>query len=238
MSDSYGGLTPAGLRRGARAILPLAPGALLFGLSYGLLAAGAGLTLAEAMVMSLTVFAGASQYLAVELWRAPLPVAAIVLAALVVNLRHLLMGATLAPWLRRFPRPRVLASLFLLVDENWGLTVAALRNGERDLGFFLGAGLVLYPLWPLGGLIGYLAAGRVPDPTRYGLDSLGTAVFLVLLMLQWEGARSLLPWTVAAAVALLAQVVAPGAWPILLGALAGALAGALRPEMSRPEAGR
>ena len=66
-------LSAAGLRRGLRAVLPLAPGALLFGVSLGLLAAGAGITLAQAAVMSLSVFAGASQYLAVELWRDPPP---------------------------------------------------------------------------------------------------------------------------------------------------------------------
>ena len=231
MDSSNARFTSAGLRRGAVAILPLAPGGLLFGISLGLLAAGAGLSLAETAVMSLSVFAGASQYLAVELWREPLPIASIVLATLVVNLRHVLMGAVLAPWLRALPRRLVLPSLFFLVDENWGVTVAR-RQGpretrEQDLAFLVGGGLPLYGLWTLGSLLGHGAAGLIADPRAWGLDALAGAVFLVLLLLQWRGPRCLLPWAVAAGVALAAQSVLPVAWSVLLGALAGALAGAL-----------
>ena len=232
MTRNAATFTAAGLRRGAVAILPLAPGGLLFGLSLGLLAAGAGLSLGETAFMSLSVFAGASQYLAVELWREPLPIASIVLATLVVNLRHVLMGAVLAPWLRALPRRQVLPSLFLLVDENWGVT-AARRQGpagqqESDLGFLVGGGLPLYGLWTTGSLLGHAAAGLIADPRAWGLDALAGAVFLVLLLLQWRGPRCLLPWAVAAGVALAAQTVLPIAWTVLLGALAGALAGALR----------
>ena len=226
-------LSAAGLRRGLRAVLPLAPGALLFGVSLGLLAAGAGITLAQAAVMSLSVFAGASQYLAVELWRDPPPALAIVLAALLVNARHVLMGATLAAWLRGLPRARVLVSLVFLVDENWGLTVARQRGApaerERDLGFLLGAGLLLYVLWISGTLIGHLAAGSVEDPRRWGLDAFGTAMFLILLLLQWRGCGSLPPWAVAAGAAILAAALLPGAWSVLIGALLGSLVGGLLP---------
>ncbi len=232
MSDEGASFTLAGIRRGAVAILPLAPGGLLFGLSLGLLAAGAGLSLAETLFMSASVFAGASQYLAVELWREPLPMASIVLATLVVNLRHVLMGAVLAPWLRHLPRRQVLPTLFFLVDENWGVT-AGRRQGppagrERDLGFLLGGGLPLYGLWNLGSLLGHAAAGLIEDPRAWGLDALAGAMFLVLLLLQWRGRHCLLPWAVAAGVALAAQSVLPVAWTVLLGALAGALLGALR----------
>ena len=229
MSDAV--YTTAGMRRGARAILPLAPGAFLFGVSYGLLAAEAGLSVAETAAMSLSVYAGASQYLAIELWQEPLPIVSIVIATLVVNARHLLMGAVLAPWLRNLPRRRVLPTLFFLVDENWGVTVAR-RQGppeqrERDLGFLLGGGLPLYALWITGSLLGHATAGQIADPRAYGLDALAGAVFLVLLSLQWRGPRCLFPWAVAAGVALAVQSVLPIAWSVLLGALAGSLAGAL-----------
>lgn len=229
-------LSRAGLRRGLVAVLPLAPGALLFGVSLGLLADGAGMTLYQALAMSLTVFAGASQYLAVELWAEPLPALAIVLAALLVNARHVLMGATLAAWLRGRPRGQVLVSLFFLVDENWGLTAARLRGApperEWDLGFLLGSGLLLYLLWNLGTVAGVLGAGLVADPSRWGLDAFGTAMFTVLLLLQWRGRSSLLPWTIAAAAAVLAEALLPGAWYVLVGALAGSLVGGLRSRLA------
>ena len=88
-----------GARRGARAILPIVPGAVAFGLVYGFLAGERGLTVLEIALTSMLVFAGASQFLALELWQQPLPIAALVLGVLVINLRHALMGPTLLPWL-------------------------------------------------------------------------------------------------------------------------------------------
>ena len=230
--------TREGLYEGARAILPLVPGALLFGLALGMLARQSGLGLAEAGAMSLLVFAGASQFLALQLWAEPLPVLAILVATAAVNARHLLMGAALAPWFAPLPRARAYASLVFMTDENWGLAMARYREGLRDAAFLLGGGLVLYLIWSGATLAGHLAAGVIADPLRYGIDALASGVFLVLLLLQWRGPRSLLPWGVAAASALLAQALLPGGWHVLLGALLGALAGALGPEAAPGRPGR
>ena len=229
MSDAV--YTTAGMRRGARAILPLAPGGFLFGVSYGLLAAEAGLSVAETAAMSLSVYAGASQYLAVELWQEPLPVVSIVIATLVVNARHLLMGAVWRPGCATCRGDRCCRHC-----SSWSTRTGASpspaakappEQRERDLGFLLGGGLPLYALWTTGSLLGHAAAGQIADPRAYGLDALAGAVFLVLLSLQWRGPRCLFPWAVAAGVALAVQSVLPIAWSVLLGALAGSIAGAL-----------
>ena len=215
-----------GLRRGAIEIAPLAVGAVLFGMVFGLLAEQAGMGTVATILMSATVFAGASQFVAVGLWDDPLPWAAIVISTLAVNARHLLMGAALLPWFGRLPKVRAYASLTFMTDENWGLTLRRLRAGWDDLGYLLGGGLVIYVLWVSSTAVGRTAGALLPDPTVYALDYVPLAVFVALLMPFWHGARSLLPWGVAAGVALLVQPWVGSGLPVLFGALAGSLAGA------------
>ena len=214
-----------GLRAGALDVLPFALGASMFGLVFGFLAVQKGISVAEAMVMSATVFAGASQLVAAELWAAPLPVLTIVAATLAVNARHLLMGMTLTPWLRPLPRPLSCFSLFFMVDENWGLSMARLRKGEGDAAYLLGSGLLLYPVWIGSTGLGAAFGGLVLDPRAFAMDFLPLALFLSLMLIFWRSRVTLLPWGVAAAVAAITWQLLPAGWHVLLGALAGSLAG-------------
>jgi 4-azaleucine resistance transporter AzlC len=220
--------TRGGALRGARRALPLVVSVFAVGVVYGVLARQAGLNLAEAMLMSAFVFAGASQFVALSLWALPLPVIAIVLTTLIVNLRHLLMGAALRPWFRRLSAPRAYGSVYFMVDESWALTMGELASGGEDGAFLLGAGLALFGSWLAATLVGVTLGGVLRDPTSFGLDFAFTAAFIALLAGMWKGRSNLLPWATAAAVALTAAHWLPGKWYILLGGLAGSLVGALR----------
>lgn len=219
-------VTPDGLRRGARAVLPLLPGVAAFGLIYGYLAHDKGLSALEIGLTSALVFAGASQFLALQLWAEPLPWAALVVGVFVVNLRHLLMGPVLLPWLERMPRPLGLLAVGVMTDESWGVAVRDRRGGGRDAAFLPGAGMALWLTWVPSSVAGTLA-GDVSWLVRdWGLAYLTTAFFVALLAGLWRGRGDLLPWAVAAAVALLVKAVLPGTWYVLAGALAGSLLGA------------
>src|ERR1700761_628947 len=111
--------TFAGLARGYVAAVPIAVGVAAFGVAYGLLAGVHGLSLAETGLMSALVFAGSSQMLALQLWDDPLPVAGIVLAAAIINLRYVMTTAALKPWLDPLGRWASYGSVFLTADENW-----------------------------------------------------------------------------------------------------------------------
>lgn len=218
--------TAAGALRGARAILPILPGGVAFGLVYGFLAGERGLSLLEIGLMSMLVFAGASQFLALELWGNPLPLAALALGVLVINLRHLLMGPALLPWLGRISRPRAYLSLFVMTDETWGVSVAEMRRGGRDAAFLPGAGLTLYAFWVASTTLGR-AAGDLSYLIRdWGLAYLTTAFFVALLAGFWRGKGDWLPWLAAGGIAVAAKWLLPGTWYIILGALAGSLLGA------------
>lgn len=224
-----------GLLVGARRTLPIALGIFTYGTVFGVLAGQAGLSVAESLLMSGVVFAGASQFVALDLWAAPLPVLTIVLTTLVVNMRHLLMGAALSPWFSRLPPATVFTSLFFLNDESWALTMNEYAAGKRNGAFLLGSGLVSFVAWTGSTLIGQLLGSALQGLTleelaRWGLDFAFPAVLIALLAGLWHGHASLLPWIVAGVVAVVAAQLIPGRWYILLGGLAGSLVGALRDE--------
>lgn len=218
----------AGVRDGFRTALPVAVGLGGYGVVFGVLARRAGLTVAEATLMSATVFAGAAQVVAVEIWRDPVPVAAVVGAVTVVNLRYALMGAALRPWFRHLSPAERYGSLFFSTDESWALTVAHLRSGSGQGAFMLGSGLALWVTYVGGTALGAAVGGLVADPRRWGLNFLLTTVFLVLAESLWEGRRSLAPWATAAAAALAGARLLPGEWYIVLGGAAAGLAEVVR----------
>jgi 4-azaleucine resistance transporter AzlC len=222
------GFTRAGALRGAWAVLPIAPGAIAFGLIYGFLAGERGLSPLEIGLTSMLVFAGASQFLALELWGDPLPLLSLVLGVLIINLRHLLMGPALLPWLAHLPPARAYGSLYFMTDETWGLSVAEQRAGGRDAAFLLGAGIALYGCWVTSTVIGRTVGDLSFLVEEWGLDYLTTAFFVALLAGFWRGKGDALPWLVAGGIAVVARSWLPGTWYIVLGAVAGSLTGAWR----------
>ncbi len=208
--------------------MPIGISGFAIGLVFGTLAGQAGLGAWEGALMSALVFSGAAQFVVLGLWASPLPVATIVLTTLVVGLRHLLMGAALGPAFSKLPPLKAYGSVFFMADENWALTMGELAKGRRDAAFLLGGGLLMFVAWTSSTLIGGLFGSAVEDPARWGLDFAFTAVFLALICGMWKGKADLLPWTVAAAVAVAAHHWLPGQWYILLGGLAGSLAGVVR----------
>ncbi len=217
----------AGLWIGFRQSLPVALSVFAYGLVFGVLARQANLSFLEAVLMSLLVYAGASQFTALGLWVHPLPALTIILTTFIINLRHILMGAAIYPYFRNLKAlPRNL-SLYFLSDESWALTMGQFQAGKRNGAFLMGSGLALGIGWVGAAAVGYLLGSAIDDPKRWGLDFAFLAVFIALLVAQWQGRKSALPWTVAALVAVAASFWLPGSkWYILLGGLAGSLVGA------------
>ena len=205
---------------------------LPFGIGFGFAAAQKGLSAFETTLMSLTVMAGTSQMVALDIWAQPLPLVALAVSVFVANLRYFVMGAALQPYVPHLPwwlQPPV---WYATVDQNWAVNIAEYRQGQGDLGKYLGGGFVMAMIWPGSCLIGHLAAGGVlSDPTaarRFGLDFVGVAVFVVVAAILFRGRRDLAPWTLAIAAALAAKWAIGGNWYIVIGGLAGGLYGAMR----------
>ena len=97
--------------------------------------------------------------------------------------------------------PRLAASAAFLSDESWALTTQAQVSGERDRGFLIGSGFVLFVCWVGSTAVGAVAGGVIEDPQALGLDFAFTAVFLVLLVGFWRGRQEVIPWASGAGVA-------------------------------------
>ncbi len=217
-----------GIRAGAAIMVPALPGVAVFGAAFGALAAQKGLTTFETMLMSGVVFAGVSQIVSMEIWSpamSPLLIATIAFTTLVINLRMLLMGASMRPWLATAPPAQVFPSLYILTDSNWVAALRYRREGGSDVGYLFGGGLIIWLVFVPATGIGQVFGSLLANPKAFGIDLILPLYFVALLAPMFESLRRSLPWAIAGAVAVVVQHFVPGFWYIIAGTLAGAIAG-------------
>lgn len=219
--------TRHGFVRGFRMATPLALGGVLFGIAFGVLARQAGLSFGETVLMSATVFAGASQMAALDLWSTAPSILVLALATFAINVRHVVMGAAMRPWFSKLPSPTAHMAFWFMTDGNWAMSMAEHRKGERDAAILVGSGVVMWIGWVSGGAVGHLVGAVLGDPRTYGADVVVPAFFALMLTPLWPGWTRAWPWAVAAGVAVVAHMVLPGYWHVVVGGLAGSLAGAM-----------
>jgi predicted branched-subunit amino acid permease len=223
-------VTRAGLLLGARLTVPLWPGIIVFAMAYGTAAVQKGLSVAEAMLASGLVFAGAAQLVALEAWTDDWTLGAILLVSVVtftVNARIILMGASLQPWIAPIPGRIVWPSLALLTDANWVIAERYRAEGGRDAGVMIGAGLMLWVVWLTTTLPGALLGRMVQDPARYAIDLVLPVFFSAMAVPLWKGSRDTIAWTMAGIVSVATWWLVPGYLFMVTGALAGAITGAI-----------
>src|SRR5262249_17651444 len=209
--------------RGARSTLPLLPGVVPFGLIYGVAARGAHLPPLLTQAMSSIVFAGSAQFAVVQLVAAGAPALALVLTAAILNLRHVLYSASLAPVLRPVSTRWKALVAYLLTDESYGVVSARLRAGLAEAGrvsYLLGSGVTLWSTWQLSTLAGLLIGAEIPS--AWSLDFTATLTFIALSVPLLADRASVC----CAAVAAFASVLLLHA-PLKLGLVAATVAGVL-----------
>jgi 4-azaleucine resistance transporter AzlC len=206
----------------------LAVGAV--GLSFGAIAVANDVSIWLAVAMSLVVFAGGSQFLAVGLVAAGNPVAAVV-AGLLLNARHLPFGLALGDTLRARWRDRLLGA-HLMVDESVAFAMARTGTEDRRRAYWL-TGAILFVTWNLGTVLGGLL-GSVGDPTTWGLDAAFPAGLLALLLPSLRDRRTRAVAVLGAMIAVVTTPLLPAGLPVLL-ALAGLVALAGFPRGRPPD---
>ncbi len=219
------GLTLAGIGQGFWRLLPLSLFVIVFGLAYGLAAVQTGLTPVQTVFMSLTVFAGTAQFAALELWGPQIPIVPLLITTFAINARHLLMGASLYPWLKQVPATQRYGSLLVLSDANWAMTLNDCQNGKPNLGMLVGGGIAIWLTWMGGTILGMTFGNLIADPTRFGLDMVMGCFLLSMVFGGRRSWRLVLIWCVAALTGWLAYRYLPDNTHVVAGAVGGGLVG-------------
>lgn len=212
---------------GVRAELPILLGVVPFGLIYGATALAAGVSPLMAQAMSLIIFAGSAQFVIVQLVADNVPPLVIAATAFVVNLRHLLYSASIAPYLRRIaPRHRRLLA-YLLTDEAFTVSLLHFQHepDEPAPGWYLaGAGLALWATWQLSTAAGIFLGASLPPwlPLDFALP----LTFIALAVPVIRDRPTIAAAVTAGVVVLLARPL-PFHLDLLVAALSGVVAGIL-----------
>jgi 4-azaleucine resistance transporter AzlC len=201
------------------------PSILAYGAVWGGLARQAGLSFGELVAMCLLVTAGTAQFVALPMLQAGAPPWLLVVTTYIVNLRHYLMAASLAPYFAHLSRGRLALLAHGISDESYALTMARFARQPAHPAYFAGSSVATYAAWYTGAVAGGILGGRIPDPHRYGLDFVFPAVFIAILartiQAPWQ-------WAVAAAagaVALAAKAAVGGTWHIAVAGLGASMLG-------------
>jgi 4-azaleucine resistance transporter AzlC len=210
-------VTQSRYRDGAKKIAPIGIAAFAFGVSFGVLAKASGIASAEAIVMSATTFAGSAQFAVASILGAAGGVVSAIVAATLLNARYAPISVSVAPVFVGGPIRRLLESQ-LIVDESWAMSRR--EDGRYDRKLLVGAGLVLYPSWVGGTVIGALAGDALGDPAALGLDAAFPALFLAILVTQVHDRQALAAAVLGGLIALVLLPFTPAGVPIVAAAAA------------------
>jgi 4-azaleucine resistance transporter AzlC len=206
----------------------------LVGVSYGAIAVSSGFPFWLPMLMSLLVFAGASQFMFIGIVAAGGNPFAAVLAGLLANARHLPFGFAIGDVLgKRWPAR--LAGSHLMIDESVAFALAQ-REAHRRRAAYWACGIGLFACWNVGVVAGAFAGTAISDTDVFGLDAAFPAVLLALVLPSLRDRAARLPVLVGVVVALAATPFLPAGLPVLL-ALAGVVAGVVAKEPEPQEVG-
>lgn len=226
--ESEGSLVESDFWQGVISSGPILLGVIPFGITCGVMGLTAGLTSLETVMMSLLVFAGASQFIAITMLGAGIASwSIIVLTTLLVNLRHMLMGASLAQYMVQQSATRRVLLSFLLTDEAYAMTISRIHQSGYSDAYHLGVSVSLYVIWGLATIVGVLVGSYIPDPLAWGLDFAMPATFLVLLFPRITDRVSVLVCIVAGLIAVVGAVYLPGKWYMIVACFGAVLVGGI-----------
>lgn len=162
---------------------------------------------------------------ALDLWRDPVPWILLTVTVFIVNIRHVLMGASLARHMDAIPSRWRAPLMFLMADENWAFAERRALTRPLTTGYYLGLALPMIVTWVTCTLIGAMIGRSFGDPAAIGFDFAFSALFIGILAGFWKSART--GAVLGAIVAAAAKLMVPGAWYIVSGGIAGVVVAAL-----------
>ncbi len=206
-------------------VAPLALGYVPVGMAYGVLAGKAGLCAVNVLAMSVLVYAGSAQLVAVGMLAAGASGLSVVAATLAVNLRHVLFSAAMSPLLSGWKRRELAAFAMELTDETFALHAARFGRGDRDKGLTLTVNVLAQAAWVGGTALGVVLGDALGDGRAMALDFALPGMFLALLAGQLKSRSHAAAAVTGAGLSLAAQALGASGFGTLAAGLAGAAFG-------------
>lgn len=214
-----------GVVEGVKQTIPIALGYIPVGFAFGVLAKKTGLSDLNTLLMSVIVFAGSAQLIAVGLIGSGASAVSVVVTTFIVNLRHLLMSASLSPFLRKWRRSEVAAMTFQLTDETFGLHAVRFGSGQADKAETLVINMVAQLSWICGTWLGLASSRLISDVRPFGLDFALPAMFAALLVAQVRDLSHVVVALFSGGLAVLLLWLGVEQWSVMLATVAGATIG-------------
>ena len=215
------------LREGCSRALPIVLGYVPVAFAFGVLAVKNNISPGLAVLMSVTLFAGSGQFVAASLWGAGVGAASVVLTVFVVNLRHLLMSAALAPYLQSMTRWQRFLFGYELTDETFGVHATAFQRGwTLALPTLYACNVTAHASWVAGTVLGVFCGELVTDVRPLGLDYALPAMFLALLVPQCRSRLHVVVALLAVVLSVGLKLADVGQWNVIIAAVLAASFGA------------
>jgi branched chain amino acid efflux pump len=213
-------------RQGAAGAWPICLGYIPIGLAFGVLAQKAGLTPLATGLMSVLVFAGSSQFIAVSMIDGGASALSITLTTFVVNLRHFLMSSALAVRLRGVPAAKLSLFSYGVTDESFAVNMNRFNAGEWGVNRSLVVNHVANFTWIVSTVAGSFSGQFIPDGA-FGIDYALIAMFICLLIFQIRGGIYVVTAVIAGVVAVSLSLLIPGNLHVVIASIAAATAGVI-----------
>ena len=213
--------------QGMAQALPIVLGYIPVGFAYGVLAQKAGLSAVNTLLMSIIVYAGSAQLIAVGLFSSGMAPLSIIITTFIVNLRHMLMSAALSPHLQSWRKPELAAFAYELTDESFALHATRMDGQERPKDETLAINVTAQVSWVLGTAIGIFGGQMIAEIEPFALDYALPAMFIALLVMQIKNKVQVLVAVLAGAISLGLYLAGLQQWYVIIATILAATLGVM-----------
>lgn len=218
---------PRMFKKGLKASLPVVLGYVPVGTAFGVLAAQAGLNIWEVFFMSLMVYAGSAQFIGTGMIAAGASPVAIIITTFLVNSRHILMSASLSPYLKKHSSGILSVIGFGITDETFAVAMTDVLKEEKGPEYFLALNFTSQFFWIISTVAGAAVGNIIPDPGAFGLQFALPAMFIGLLIIQIRSGPGVLLALFAAMFSVLLKLLLPGNWNVIIASILTATIGVI-----------
>jgi len=215
---------------GIKRALPVIMGYMPVGIALGVMAADSGFSPMQMGLMSLFVYAGSAQFIAVDMLGSGTSAIPIIITTFLVNLRHFLFSASLAPYFREIKQSLIPLISFFITDETFAVSITDAEQRPLSHIYYFSLYITAYSCWVLSTIIGTTLGNLIPDTKALGFDFALPGMFLALLCMQFKNARFILIALISGLLSIFFIHIIPGNWNVILATVIAAAIGVLIDE--------